>query len=117
MTVTDNNNCTAVDDVKVFVKDVPCGNALDPVHAFTPNGDGINDKWLAVYGNSCTVQVSVKVYNRYGSPVYKNDNYQNDWEGTYRGKTLPDGTYYYLNIYKLADGRKIERQGDVTIIR
>ncbi|MEO6667857.1 MAG: YCF48-related protein [Ferruginibacter sp.] len=113
LTVTDNNNCIATDQTKVLVE-AYCTN---PMNAFTPNGDGKNDKWLATIGSGCTNQVSVAVFNRYGSPVYKNDNYQNDWDGTYHGKALPDATYYYLITYKLNNGKTWVKKGDVTILR
>ncbi len=117
LTVTDNNNCIATDDVKVIVKDSVCTNPPNPVHAFTPNGDGINDRWLANTDNSCAVQVSVAVFNRYGGRVYKNDNYHNDWQGTYKGEPLPDATYYFVSYYKLSNGRTVVKKGDVTILR
>lgn len=86
--------------------------------AFTPNGDGINDKWLATTNSgSCTRQVIVKIFNRYGDVVYSNDNYQNDWNGTYKGKPVADGTYYYAITYRLINGNSIPVKGDVTILR
>jgi gliding motility-associated-like protein len=49
--------------------------------------------------------------------VYKNDNYQNTWDGTYNGKPVPDGTYYYVIDYRLINGESIVMRGDLTIIR
>jgi len=65
-------------------------------NAFSPNGDGINDKWditnLKDYPN-CVVEV----YNRYGQVVYRSfGGYQNPWDGTHNGSPLPVGTYYYI---------------------
>ncbi len=113
LTVKDNNNCISTDETKVIVE----GNCTNPMNAFTPNGDGKNDKWFATSGNGCTKQVAVAVFNRYGDPVYKNDNYQNDWTGTYKSKPLPDATYYYQVTYKLNNGKTIVKKGDVTILR
>lgn len=113
LTVKDNNNCTSTDDVVVNV--IPyCVKIMD---AFTPNGDGVNDKWLVTSGGSCTKQVMVNIYNRNGEQVYSNENYQNDWDGTYKGKVLPDATYYYVIRYKLINGNGIQLKGDVTILR
>jgi gliding motility-associated-like protein len=39
--------------------------------------------------------VDVNVYNRYGSLVFSKKDYQNEWNGTYGSKPLPDGTYYF----------------------
>lgn len=80
------------------------------------SGDGINDRWLITNGN-CIRNASVHVYNRYGSLVYENKDYKNDWEGTYKGKPVPDGTYYFVIEYKLLDGRDVFIKGNLTILR
>jgi gliding motility-associated-like protein len=113
LTVKDNNNCVSTDDAIITV--VPyCVKVMD---AFTPNGDGINDKWLVTSGGSCTSQIMVNVFNRNGESVYSNGNYQNNWDGTYKGKALPDATYYYVIRYKLITGNGLQLKGDVTILR
>ncbi|MFC4262540.1 gliding motility-associated C-terminal domain-containing protein [Ferruginibacter yonginensis] len=111
--VTSPQGCTATDDVTVNV--LPF--CIKPMEAITPNGDGINDKWLVTSGGNCTKLVKVNVYNRYGSRVYSSTNYQNDWQGTYKDKALPDGTYYFVIQYFLIDGSQLERKGNVTILR
>ncbi len=113
LTVKDNNNCTSSDQATVTV--LPY--CIKVLNAFTPNGDGINEKWIVTNGSSCTTQIAAKVYNRYGNLVYSNDNYTNNWDGTYKGKPIPDGTYYYVLIYKLINNKIINLKGDVTILR
>ena len=110
--ITTPQGCTGTDDVDVIV--VPyCIKAME---AITPNGDGINDRWLVTNGN-CISNASVHVYNRYGSLVYENKDYKNDWEGTYKGKPVPDATYYFVIEYKLLDGRDVFVKGNLTILR
>lgn len=67
----------------------------------TPNGDGLNDAFYI----DCFEQyekVGIQIFNRWGSLVYENDDYQNDWSGTsenqmnINGNQLPEATYYYL---------------------
>lgn len=113
LTIKDANNCTSTDDVTVNVLQ-DCAVIMN---AFTPNGDGINDLWLVTKGSSCMSKVSVAVYNRYGGEVYKNDNYNNNWNGQYNGKPVADGTYYYRVTYRTITGRTFTRTGDVTILR
>jgi gliding motility-associated-like protein len=114
LSVRSNNNCVSTDNVLVTVLPY-CINVMN---AFTPNGDGMNDRWLVVNnGGICTRQISVAVYNRYGGLVYKNDQYNNDWTGLYKGKPVPDGTYYYVVTYQLLTGSYIKLKGDVTILR
>jgi gliding motility-associated-like protein len=83
-------------------------------NGFSPNGDGLNDKWtiknLALLYPSCRVTV----YNRWGSPVFESSGYTREWDGTFNGKKLPDGTYYC--ILELGDGQAPMKKS-VTIMR
>ena len=112
LTITTAAGCKNKDSVLVTV--VPY--CIKPLNAFSPNGDGINDLWL-VTNDNCTTNISAFVFNRYGSEVYKSANYQNDWNGTYKGKPLPDGTYYYFLEFTLLTGTKITLKGNVTLVR
>lgn len=112
LTVKNSDNCTSTDNTVVTVQPY----CIKVMNAFTPNGDGINDKWLVTNGG-CTTQIKVAVYNRYGSVIYKNDNYTNDWDGTYNGKPVADGTYYFSATYQTISGRTVTVTGDVTILR
>ncbi len=102
------------DDTTYTLYDVSndgCGTAADHVfvkvyktvlvpNAFSPNGDGINDTWkiteLDTYPGA-----EVFIFNRYGQTVFHSTNYQ-PWNGTFNGKTLPIGTYYYLIDLKVS---------------
>ncbi|MBK8141761.1 MAG: gliding motility-associated C-terminal domain-containing protein [Chitinophagaceae bacterium] len=82
-------------------------------NVFSPNGDNIHDQWMIPnLGDypGCTVEV----FNRYGQQVYFSAGYGTPWNGTYKGKELPAGTYYY--IIQLQNGFK-PLSGSVTIIR
>ena len=61
----------------------------------TPNGDGANDTFF-IEGIENFESNELCVYNRWGHQVYQAKNYQNDWMGTWDGKELPEGTYYYV---------------------
>ncbi len=111
--VTDNNGCFAKDTLVVNVQ-----NECITVHnTFSPNGDGINDKWEVYASRSCLKNVSVMVYNRYGSKVYESRDYNNNWDGTYNGNTLPDATYYAIIEFETFSGTKTTVRTDVSIVR
>lgn len=110
--VTTAQGCTTTSNVTVTV--IPyCVKVME---AFTPNGDGKNDLWLITNGN-CLASAKVSVYNRYGGLVYESENYKNDWNGTYNGKPVADGTYYYKIVFILIDNTRVFAQGDVTVLR
>ncbi len=81
---------------------------------FSPNGDNKNDfftiPFLIQYSNS-----ELTIFNRWGDQVYYSDDYRNEWDGTYKGGSLPSGTYYY--ILKVNDREKTEKYGYVFIQR
>ena len=112
LTVTDQQGCTGSDDVTVVVEPY----CIAPMEVFTPNGDGINDRWLITNG-SCMKTAKVEIFNRYGSKVYESPNYSNDWDGTYKGKPLPDGTYYFVITYQLINQKSVFLKGNVAILR
>ena len=64
---------------------------------FSPNGDDVNETFtirnLEYYDGN-----DVQVYNRWGNRVFEADGYGNDWNGTFDGKDLPDGSYFYLVV-------------------
>ncbi len=70
---------------------------LRPAEAFTPNGDGNNDRWV-IPGLNNYPNNMVMVYNRSGHVVFEARGYQNDWEGFYRDnrERLPQGSYLYV---------------------
>lgn len=61
---------------------------------FTPNNDGINDTWVV----PCLFDTEnvVQIYNRWGTLLFEQKNYTDQWDGTYNGNPVPDGTYYYI---------------------
>lgn len=113
LTATNELGCSAFDDVQVVV--LPY--CIKVKNAFTPNGDGVNDNWSVYDQFDCLKNINVQVYNRYGSRVFESRNYRNEWRGTFNGKPLPDGTYYYVVDFQLVTGRTVQVRGDVTILR
>jgi gliding motility-associated-like protein len=109
LTVTSGEGCTDSSHVQVVVLKPP----IAP-NAFSPNGDGINDRWVIRYLDEYP-NADVEVFNRYGQPVYHaTGGYTTPWDGTYKGQPLPVGTYYW--IIRPGSGRK-QIDGSVTILR
>ena len=96
---------------------------LEIPNAFSPDGDGINDKWTIRGGlNENYPNNKIVVFNRWGIKVYGTTGYQNDWDGTYNNNmsttsssNLPVGTYFYV-LDLNGDGSDV-RKGYVYITR
>jgi gliding motility-associated-like protein len=108
--VTDDNNCETSGSVTVTVSG---RSKISVPNAFSPNGDGINDTWI-ITNLSVYPGATVDVFNRYGQPVFHSENSNKVWDGTYNGRPLPVGTYYY--IIDLKNNEK-KTAGSVTIFK
>ena len=64
------------------------GDMMIP-NVFTPNGDDMNDYFEI---DEKLIGSKLSVFERWGKMVFRNDNYQNDWDGD----SLSSGIYYYL---------------------
>ena len=70
---------------------------------FSPNGDGINDVFF-IEGVENFPDNELNIFNRWGNEVYFEQGYLNTWDGSWNGKLLPDGTYFYVFQYKNGQG-------------
>jgi len=106
------------------VSGLGCGTATDTVlvkvyndlyipNAFTPDGNGNNDRWeikaLAAYPLA-----KVFVYNRLGELVFASNGVTDYWDGTYKGKKAAAGAYVY--VIDLKNGSPVIK-GEVLIVR
>ncbi len=111
--VIDSNFCRtseAGEEVEIKFEDnkrVVVNNAL------TPNGDGINDKWLVQYDLELEAP-EVSIFNIYGQQIFYSKAYQNNWKGSYNGSVLPNGVYYYSINFKSKDIKPIK--GSLSIL-
>jgi len=76
----------------------------------TPNNDGNHDFFEVTYIlneenenlEDCNLRIELDIYNRWGTRVYRSEDYQNTWYGQSPGASfgdsdiLPSGTYYYI---------------------
>ena len=108
ITVTGQGNCVASDQVFIKVLKGP-----EIPNIFSPNGDGIHDKWIIKYLDTYP-DGTVEVFNRYGQRIFQSKGYGVPWDGTVDGKPVPMGTYYYIVDPK--NGRK-KMSGYVDVIR
>ncbi|MEM6723863.1 MAG: gliding motility-associated C-terminal domain-containing protein, partial [Bacteroidota bacterium] len=92
VTVFNEGGCSNSDSLTVTV--LP-QTVLVISDVFTPNGDGINDTWNVEFIQNLS-EYELVVFNRAGFKVLQSTAYNNDWDGTFEGNAVPDGTYWYV---------------------
>ncbi|MCP4120126.1 MAG: T9SS type B sorting domain-containing protein, partial [Bacteroidetes bacterium] len=100
-------------DTAIVIVTVLCED-LVVFNGFSPNGDGVNDAFT-ILGIEGFPENELLVFNRWGNEVYYQSGYSNAnaWDGTWDGKDLPDGTYFYI----LDDGEGNKYSGYIQIMR
>ncbi len=80
----------------------------------TPNDDGLNDELRIPCLADNNTESEIMVFNEWGDKIYFAKPYRNNWRGTYKNLSLPDGTYFY--IFKLTAATDAQK-GYITIFR
>lgn len=116
---TDQEGCTERTTVTVTVDKTI---KLFVPNAFSPNDDGINDKFAPFIGSTIQKVNYFRVYDRWGSLVYQANNFApNDpdvgWDGRKNGARALTGVYVYIMELTLITGEVEGFRGDVTVVR
>ena len=90
--------------------------ALYAPTAFSPDGDGIND-YFNVVGQGLT-NYTIEIYNRWGQMVFKSNDMSVKWDGNFRNKKAPAGTYVYkVNSVDFGSEIRLIKSGSVSLVR
>lgn len=91
-------------------------SALQCPNAFSPGAtEGINDEWKVSYKS--LIDFECHIFNRWGQKMTEFTDPASGWDGTYKGKTVPAGVYYYVIRATGADGKEYKLSGDINIVR
>ena len=114
VTVTDLNGCIST---AFIVLTFPCqADKVQIPNVFTPDGDGLNDKFEAVIGEGVEVVSSMKIFDRWGEKVFEASGNNAQWDGSVDGKPGVSDVYVYVIRVTCPDGDE-QFVGDVTLIR
>jgi gliding motility-associated-like protein len=87
-------------------------------NVFSPNGDGRNDFWTVSPPKDVPAFEEVSIWDRWGSLLARwHDAPEIRWDGLFRGQALNPGVFVYYIRYTNAKGEKVEKKGDVSIVR
>jgi gliding motility-associated-like protein len=102
--------CRLLSEVIVTVTD-----PIEIYNAFSPNGDGTNDSWK-IDQIERFEGCQVEVFDRWGQSVFKSVGYERPWDGTFKGRYLPTGPYYYVIELNSLDVTIAPYTGVVSIV-
>lgn len=112
LTIYYNSGCFASSSVRIDVD-----NDLDLFvpNLFSPNGDGVNDKF-EIFGYSIR-DFNLRIFNRWGEKVFESTNQFDSWDGTYKGAMQNPDIYTYLLQVTYLDDTEVLRKGTITLVR
>jgi gliding motility-associated-like protein len=105
--------CDTYDSVRINVFRV--AEILMP-NAFSPNGDGLNDRLRPIWRGIAQVRY-FRVFNRYGQVIFETSDPQVGWDGTFKGSEATTGTYAFNLYIKQINGSEINKTGTITLVR
>lgn len=116
VSAVDTKGCSNSSSIYITIEQCRCTPFIP--EGFSPNNDGAHDTFsiTCIEGR----KTKVEIFNRWGNLVYKEEDYNNNWNGKINsgiqltGDDLPSGTYYY--IIKIDDEEK-SRTGFITLWR
>lgn len=83
-------------------------------NAFSPNNDGVNDVWKVGYRS--LLEFECWIFDSKGKELFRFNDPSSGWDGTFHGKTVNPGVYYYVIRATGADGIKYKKSGDINIL-
>jgi gliding motility-associated-like protein len=121
VTIT-KGDCVKEDAIFVTSDFLSCPNincAVNYGNVFTPNGDGMNDRFIA--WSDCDIfKFDMTIYNRWGQLVHYSDNISFGWDGFINGEPAAPGSYYFVIEYKdlvVVDADRQLTRGSFVLIR
>ena len=110
--VIDANGCRNTDTTIVFVD----GDLYLP-NAFTPNGDGRNDLFMALGSEINTFELTV--FDRWGQVVFQTTDIEKGWDGTVDGKQAKTDVYVWVVKFSYLISPQVtdKKIGHVTLLR
>jgi gliding motility-associated-like protein len=95
--------------------DKPCTGEIFVPNAFSPNGDGQNDKFR-VHGN-CFREFLLRIYDRWGEKVFESNSPGFAWDGTFRGQEMDPAVFVWYLEATFVDGTSVNKKGNVSLVR
>ncbi len=108
-----DGSCEAFSDtytVGIGESELNCPNVFSPGVS-----EGQNDVWKVSYKS--IIEFKCWIFNKWGNKIIELTDPSQGWDGTYKGKLVKPGVYYYVLEALGSDGKKYKLSGDINIIR
>lgn len=118
-----NDQETLLDSTMIVIT-IP-SSKLEFPNSFSPNNDGINEKYGAKGVNEpestdhwrSIIDFHAYIFSRWGQKLYEWHDVSGYWDGTYKGHPVKEGTYFVVVNAKGADGVVYDIRKDVNLLR
>jgi gliding motility-associated-like protein len=119
VTARNAGGCTSSDIVNVFV--LCDGSNFFIPNTFSPNADGMNDKFYPRGTGLFTIK-QFRIFDRWGEEVYARYNFKandetNGWDGTYKGQKMGTDAYVYLIEIQCDNNSTLIYKGNIALIK
>lgn len=108
-----DNGCSGKDEIKVSVVE---HTQYTAPNAFTPNGDGYNDRLYPLPVGAVQF-ISMRIFNRWGNELFISNNPAQGWDGTYGNKQQDMGVYVWVIEYTDSFGEPRIAKGSTVLLR
>ncbi len=117
--MTEQGACGARDDIQIKVlknRDIYAPNV------FSPNGDGVNDRFYLQAKNQVTIK-ELRIYNRWGAMVFEQEKNASvnipsvGWDGIFKDKLVDNGVFVWYAEVEFLDGVVELLSGDLTVLK
>jgi gliding motility-associated-like protein len=108
-----NNDATSY-NAELILEKVEKDNFVPNV--FTPNGDQMNDTFRLIEDG--LTDISLRIFNRWGTTLFEWQGPNAVWDGSYNGKPLSAGTYfYYVEAKSICSQKAYQLKGSLSLFK
>jgi gliding motility-associated-like protein len=87
-------------------------------NAFSPNGDGANDKFRIVgLPVENITKFNLQIFNRWGQVVFSTTDIMDSWDGRMNGQDCPPGLYAWAIFYEDNKKVRVSNKGSLMLVR
>jgi parallel beta-helix repeat protein len=118
VTYTDTFNCVAADSLEIIDYCPP--PIVDVPNVFIPGGCPTCNPTFTPFGDiepSDVISGHMEIYDRWGLRMYQTDELMPEWDGTYNGRTVSSGVYFWIWIYTDVTETEFNLNGFVQVLK